>query len=208
MPARDATHSKPATRAGILFALDGASGSGKTTLAFALVKAHPDLTFVPRYTTRTPRGSQSDAREYIFITPAAFSNMIAEGAFVEHRCYEFGMRYGTGRKEVDAVLETGRNAVVIINLGNVKQLKAQYPDAVAILIDVSLETLRQRLIRRGANTAEQIAERLANARAVENLRSLYDDVVQNEGNLDQTLSGLSAVVEKWLARRTGIRAGQ
>jgi guanylate kinase len=201
---RDATHSKQATRGGVLFALDGASGSGKTTLAFALVKAHPDLTFVPRYTTRTSRGSESDAREYIFITPANFSNMIAEGAFIEHRCYEFGMRYGTGRKEVDAVLDTGRNAVVIINLGNVKQLKAQYPGAVTILIDVSLETLQQRLIRRGANTAEQIAERLANARAVEHLRSLYDDVVQNEGDLDRTLSGLSGVVEKWLARRTGI----
>jgi guanylate kinase len=196
--------SRQATRGGILFALDGASGSGKTTLAFALVNAHPDLTFVPRYTTRTPRNCESDAREYLFVTPATFSNMIAEGAFVEHRCYEFGMRYGTGRKEVDAVLDTGRNAVIIINLGNVTQLKAHYPRAVAILIDVSLETLQQRLIRRGANTAEQIAERLANARAAGPLRSLYDDIVHNEGDLDRTLSDLTGVVEKWLARRAGI----
>lgn len=204
MTLADAAPSKPATHGGILFALDGASGSGKTTLAFALVKAHPDLTFVPRYTTRTPRSSESDAREYIFITPATFSIMIAEGAFVEYRCYDFGMRYGTGRKEVDAALANGRNAVAIINLGNVKQLKAQYPGAVAILIDVSLETLQQRLTRRGSNTGDQIAERLANASAARHLRPLYDDVVQNEGDLDRTLSSLSGVVEKWLARRTGI----
>ena len=195
---------KNKTGDGILFAVDGASGAGKTTLALALVKANPELTFVPRYTTRKSRHSESDAVEYIFVSPEQFSKMIDEAAFIEYRRYKFGMSYGLAWKEVEAVLRTGRNAVGIINLGNVAQLKKLCPEAVAILIDVSPETLQRRLISRGTNTPEQIAERLATARTVERFRELYDDVVWNEAGLDKALSDLFAIVDKWIAKRTDL----
>jgi guanylate kinase len=186
---------------GILFALDGASGAGKTTLALGLVKAKPELTFVPRYTTRKSRHSESDAVEYLFVSEEQFSNMIDDGAFIEYRRYKFGMGYGLAWKDVEAVLEDGGSAVGIINLGNVAQLKKLCPEAVAILIDVFPETLQRRLINRGTNTPEQIAERLATARTVERFRELYDDVVRNEAGLDKALSDLSAIVDKWIAKR-------
>jgi guanylate kinase len=186
---------------GILFVLDGTSGAGKTTLALALAENDPTLVFVPRYTTRKPRRNASDALEYIFVTPERFSDLIDEGAFIEYRRYKFDASYGLPRKEVDAVLERGANAIGIINLGNVELLKKQYPHAVAILIHVSPETLEFRLKKRGANTAEEIAERLTNARAVDAASPLYDYVVENEGDLDGVSSALSTFVELHIAMR-------
>lgn len=186
-------------RHGILFVLDGASGAGKTTLALALAERNPNLVFVPRYTTRRPRRNESDALEYIFVTPERFSDLIHGGAFIEYRCYEFGASYGLPRMEVNAVLHAGANAIGIINLGNIKPLKEQSPDAVAILIHVSLETLESRLTKRGANSAEEIAERLRNAHAVDQASPLYDHVVENEGDLDGVLSDLSTIIEGHIA---------
>ncbi len=188
----------------ILFALDGASGAGKTSLALAAAKTIPGLIFVPRYTTRKSRGSQTDAREYIFVSPQRFSEMIEEDAFIEYRSYKFGMRYGMPRKEIDAALKSGNNAIAIMNLGNVAQLKTQHPGAVTILIDVSQDTLQRRLVARGANTAEQIAERLESARTVEKLRPLYDEIIHNEDEFDKTLSALSRIVKSRTTKESGL----
>jgi guanylate kinase len=123
----------------------------------------------------------------------------ASGAFIEHRSYEFGMSYGMPRKEVSTILDRGDHAIGIINLDRVRELKAALPQAVAILIDASPETLRQRLLDRGTNSAEQIEERLENARAVDRLRPHYDHIVANEGDLDQVLAALSAVIDAKIA---------
>ena len=68
----------------------------------------------------------------------------------------------------------------VINLGNVQHVKMLVPEAVTILVDASLDTIRHRLIARGVNTAEQIEERLSNAARVQDFRTLYDHVVTNE----------------------------
>src|SRR5947199_126821 len=74
----------------------------------------------------------------------------------------------------------GRAALGVINLGNVEYVKALLPEAVTILVDASLETIRRRLVARGVNTPEQIDERLGNAARVQEFRKFYDYVVTNE----------------------------
>lgn len=174
--------------------LDGPSAAGKTTLALALADRIKDLTFIPRYTTRAPRNVASDRREYLFVGRSDFDSMVQNGQFLEHRDYLFGMSYGFPRGEVEQLVSRGENAIGIINLDRVQELKANFPEAIAILIDVSPQTLRKRLESRGTNTQEQIAERLENAKTVARLRGYYDFVVPNEGNLDETLGQLIAII--------------
>src|SRR5262245_38986285 len=106
--------------------------------------------------------------------------MARAGAFIEYRDFQFGMSYGLPWADAFAPLLAGRHGLAVINLGNVGYVKALLPEAVTILVDAPLATIRQRLLARGVNTPEQIEERLANAARVEAYRPLYDYVIRND----------------------------
>ena len=67
----------------ILFIISAPSGSGKTTLVNELRKWVTGLEFSVSFTTRPPRGSEQDGREYHFISKAQFEKMIRAGDFLE-----------------------------------------------------------------------------------------------------------------------------
>ena len=167
-------------RPGTLFLLDGASSSGKSTLVDHLTADPEFLDLVPRYCTRERRRDDSGRREYIFIPHESFRERASAGAFIEYRDFQFGMSYGLPWAEAMMPLLSGRPALGVINLGNVEHVKALLPEAVTVLVDASLETIRKRLIARGLNTQEQIDERLGNAARVQEFRKFYDYVVTNE----------------------------
>lgn len=166
--------------AGTLFLLDGASCSGKSTLVDRLTADAGFLELVPRYSTRDRRTDDQRRREYIFISHEAFRERAAAGAFIEYRDFQFGMSYGLPWAEAFMPLLEGRAALGVINLGNVEYVKELVPEAVTVLVDASLETIRRRLVARGVNTQEQIDERLGNAARVQTYRRFYDFVVTNE----------------------------
>jgi guanylate kinase len=169
-----------AGRPGTLFLLDGASSSGKSTLVDRLTVDAKVLELVPRYCTRQRRSDDTGRREYIFISHDAFRARAHAGAFIEYRDFQFGMSYGLPWAEAMMPLLEGRPALGVINLGNVEYVKALIPEAVTVLVDASLETIRRRLVARGLNTQEQIEERLGNAARVQEFRKFYDYVVTNE----------------------------
>ena len=180
---------------GTLFLLDGASSSGKSTLVERLTADPEFLELVPRYCTRERRSDDAGRREYIFIPHDAFRERASSGAFIEYRDFQFGMSYGLPWAEAMMPLLQGRPALGVINLGNVEYVKALVPEAVTVLVDASLETIRRRLIARGVNTPEQIEERLGNAARVQEFRKFYDYVVTNEeGALTEAESYLRNLV--------------
>jgi guanylate kinase len=166
--------------AGRLFLLDGASCSGKSTLVDRLSAGPKSLEIVPRYSTRERRQDDQRRREYLFVSHEDFKTRADAGAFIEYRDFQFGMSYGLPWAEAFLPVLEGRNALGVINLGNVEYVKTLLPEAVTILVDASLDTIRQRLITRGVNTPEQIEERLSNAARVETYRPFYDYIVKNE----------------------------
>ena len=181
--------------AGTLFLLDGASCSGKSTLVDRLTNGEGAVDLVPRYSTRERRQDDQRRREYIFVSPDAFRRRAEAGAFIEYRDFQFGMSYGLPWADAFTPLLAGRQGLAVINLGNVRHVKALLPEAVTILVDASLATIRQRLVTRGVNTPEQIDERLTNAARVESYRPYYDYVVINEdGTLKQAQDFLHALV--------------
>jgi guanylate kinase len=182
--------------AGTLFLLDGASCSGKSTLVDRLTAdATLGLELVLRYSTRERRPDDQPRREYLFVSRDRFLELARTGGFIEYRDFQFGMSYGLPWVEAFAPLLDGRHGLAVINLGNVRYVKALLPEAVTILVDAPLETIRQRLIARGVNTPEQIDERLTNAARVEAYRPLYDYVVRNDdGTLTEAQEFLRGLV--------------
>lgn len=186
---------------GTLFLLDGPSCTGKTTLMQSLLDdASLDLHFVPRFCTRDRRKGEKTEHEYVFVGMDEFIDRAGAGAFIEYRDYEFDMSYGLPWDRTMELLLNGKNALALINLGNVYHAKRVLPEAVAILIHASLDTIRQRLIARGMNKPDQIEERLQNAQTVESYKEFYDDIVENEdGGLEQARVHLREAVESHLA---------
>ena len=166
---------------GCLLVIDGPSASGKSTIFRALL-AHTDIRFTlaKRLTTRLKRSGEDDEDIYDFITHEEFNRLVEETAFIEHKCYKFGMCYGLPKSEVMEKLNCGNHVIAMINLGNIVKVKAAVPDAFGVFINASLDTIRKRLEKRGTHPAEQIEERLGNAHKSLKYMPLYDLVVTND----------------------------
>ncbi len=67
-----------------VYIISAPSGSGKSTIVDELRSQVVGLNFSISYTTRAPRGSEQNGREYFFISRAEFESMIGEDEFLEY----------------------------------------------------------------------------------------------------------------------------
>jgi guanylate kinase len=130
----------------------------------SLLELDSHLVVSVSHTTREPRGQEHDGREYHFVSPAKFREMVAQGEFFEW-AEVHGNLYGTSRSEVQKQIAGGQDVVLEIDWQGAVQIKQLFPNAVLIFIlPPSYEELAQRLNRRGEDRPEVIAQRLVNAR--------------------------------------------
>lgn len=149
---------------GSLFIVSAPSGAGKTSLVGALLAADPQVRKSVSYTTRAPRPGEMDGREYHFVSIAEFERMQASGEFLES-AHVHGNRYATSRSWVAAETRKGHDILLEIDWQGAAQVRKLLPQAVSIFIlPPSLAALEARLTTRALDSAEVIAQRLANAR--------------------------------------------
>ena len=113
-----------APNAPYVFALVGPSGSGKTAIANHLVETRSDFAIAQSTTTREKRDSEADDA-YHFITMDEFTAMKNEGAFLETTVYA-GNGYGMEKKNVDTLLEAGKNVLVPLDMCGAMSFKSTY----------------------------------------------------------------------------------
>ncbi len=183
--------------AGILFIISAPSGSGKSTLVNQLRTLVEGLDFSVSYTTRAPRGSEEDGREYHFTTRQEFERMIAAGEFLEH-AEVFGNFYGTARSALAHAGSLGKDLLLDIDVQGAAQVIERNPEAVSIFIlPPSPEVLELRLRNRSAAehvTSEKVIERRL-AQAENELKQIwtYRYALVNDV-LDQAVAELRAIV--------------
>ncbi len=150
---------------GHLYVISAPSGAGKTSLVKAVLAARPELAVSVSHTTRTPRPHELDRRDYHFLSPARFKEMVTAGAFLEH-AQVFDNYYGTGREQVLAKLAAGASVLLEIDWQGARQVRKAMPECESIFIlPPSRATLEQRLSARGTDSEAVIARRLADAAA-------------------------------------------
>src|SRR5262249_29921146 len=173
------------------------SGSGKTTLVDALRQYVPNLDFSISYTTRSPRGSEQQGREYHFISRAGFEEMIGRGEFLEY-AEVFGNYYGTAKSVLKDAAGRGHDVLLDIDVQGERQVKSKTPEAVSIFVlppsRTELESrLRKRSISENVHSEEVIRRRLDTARKeIENYPN-YDYILIND-RLEQSVDELQAIV--------------
>ena len=158
------------------------SGSGKSTLVQHLLETRQDIELSISATTRAPRGQEQDGREYYFITPERFEQLIKEDAFVEWQQVYKGTYYGTLRSEIERIENAGHHVVFDIDVKGGINIKRMFGDrARAIFISPpSIEALRERLTKRGTDSPEKIEERLAKAEIEMADAPLFDTILVND----------------------------
>ena len=136
----------------LLLILSSPSGAGKTTLKTRiLTESHPELRFSVSHTTRKPRASEVEGREYHFIDRNRFEAMVAKGEFAEW-AEVHGNLYGTSLFEIEVARKAHRGVVFDIDHQGARQIKAKMPDAVSVFIlPPSMAELETRLRKRASD---------------------------------------------------------
>ena len=167
-------------RVGRLFVLSGPSGAGKGTLRENALKDIHELVYSISCTTRQPREGETDGVQYRFITHEDFNNRIARDEFLEYAHVHDDM-YGTLKADVMNVLNAGKNVLLEIDVQGALQVKAKFPEAVLVFVDVpSIQELERRLRDRHTETESALQTRLANAVKERALKDKYDYIIVND----------------------------
>ena len=179
-------------RRGIPFVISAPSGGGKTTLVRALTATDPGLRVSVSHTTRARRSGERDGVAYHFVDVAAFEQMIAAQAFLEH-ARVFDHYYGTSRQWVEQQLAAGIDVILEIDWQGARQIRALAPGAVGVFIlPPAMQVLEQRLRGRG-DPEPQVVRRMQDARSEISHYREYDYLVFND-DLARARAELEAIV--------------
>ena len=153
---------------GLLIVFSGPSGVGKGTVRREIFESSENqFQYSVSMTTRAQRPGEVDGVDYFFRTREEFEELIRQGQMLEYA------EYVTLDKGIDVFLE--------IEVQGALQVKKKVPDAVFIfLTPPDLEELQDRLVGRGTDSAEVIAQRIEKAKEEIALMREYDYAIVND----------------------------
>lgn len=165
---------------GFLLVISGPSGCGKGTVSKALLERNEDIVFSISATTRKPRGGEEDGVNYFFIDEDKFSTMVDEGKFLEH-AFVHNNYYGTPKEFVMEQIENGEIVLLEIDVQGAMQVKKNYKNVVFVfLLPPTMDELKNRIIKRGTESEEDIERRFKNAFEELDFVGEYDYFVIND----------------------------
>lgn len=137
------------------------SGAGKSTIAIALLNFFSNLAFSVSAVTREKREGEIEGKNYYFLSIKEFKQKIANEEFVEYEENYKNIFYGTLKSEIDRLHKENKVILFDVDVRGAESLKKIYGDnALVIFIKAPWEMLKERLISRGTDSPERIAERL------------------------------------------------
>jgi len=185
---------------GLLIVVSSPSGGGKGTLIDRVLKTVPGVSYSVSYTTRAPRGTEENGREYFFVSTATFEEMIRRGEFLEW-ANVYGHLYGTSRSQVERERAAGHDIILEIDVQGAASIRASIDDAVSIFIlPPSFELLRQRLVKRGTDSAADLEKRLHGASAEVEQHKSFRYLILND-DINRASQQLAAVISAERARQ-------
>ena len=176
----------------LLIVLSGPSGVGKGTIVNKLLQ-DGGYSLSVSCTTRPPRVGEVDGKAYFFITKEKFSEMIAQGCFLEYSNH-FENFYGTPKGFVTEQLKT-HDVILEIEVDGALQVKKAHPEALLIMILPPDEAaLIARLKGRGTESDEKIAARVDRMRYEASKKHLYDFIVVND-DLNTAVAEIKSIIK-------------
>ncbi len=177
----------------LLVVISAPSGAGKTSLVRALLAGDDRVAVSVSHTTRPPRPTDVDGRDYHFVSPATFAAMRDAGEFLEHATV-FGHAYGTSRQAVLDQVACGHDVILEIDWQGAAQVREAWPDAVTVFIlPPSRQALLARIEGRGQDQPAVIARRMEEAAIELAQHADFDHLVVND-DFEQATQELATIV--------------
>ena len=193
---------------GFLLVVSAPSGCGKTTILKKVMAKISGLEFSVSHTTRRPRLGEMDGIDYHFVSKEQFIALRDQepSGFLEW-AEVHGNFYGTSRREVKALLATGRDVVLDIDIQGGEQVQKNADPVTVFISPPTLDELERRLRGRGTESPEDIDFRLANAENEMAAASRYRYLIIND-ELDQAVRDLQAIIAAERRRRNPARVNR
>ncbi len=191
------------TKTGLAVIISSPSGGGKTTVVDALLKKHAGWMRSISTTTRSPRSGEQNGLDYFFVNSEQFENLKNQNGLLES-AQVFQNQYGTPRPFVESQVALGKVVFLTVDVQGAEKIKKLWNDSGSLLsvfiMPVSMDILRQRLLKRNTETPAQIEVRLAAAEREMEQAGLYDFTVYNH-SLDQTVGEIERLIQARISRR-------
>lgn len=192
---------------GLIFVISASSGAGKTTLIREFLRSHKrDFVLSVSVTTRAPRGSEKDGRDYYFFTKSRFLRYVKKGSFLEH-ARVLSNYYGTLKKTVINAVNKGKNVIMDIDVQGAEKIRRKMRDKCVTIFIVpsrkyftALAWLKSRLSRRRTESVPDMQKRLALAKKEWKERRRYDYILVNR-NLKAAARKLEEIYRLESSRR-------
>lgn len=157
------------------------------------MSAIPNLVFSVSHTTRRPRTTEQDGREYHFISHDQFWSLIEAGGFLEW-AEVHGNLYGTSRNEIATATSKGARGIIFdVDQQGARQIKSHCPDAVSIFIlPPSMDVLHARLSGRASEDTATVARRFSAALNEIEHYGMFDYLLVND-DLDESSRKLTSI---------------
>lgn len=168
---------------GKIIVISAPSGCGKSTIINSILgSGELNLKFSVSATNRAPREGEKDGESYHFLTTEQFREAIGNGDFVEWEQVYPGRYYGTLKSELAGAIERGDNIILDIDVKGALNVKNQFGDRARLIFIMppSIDALRQRLIKRGTDSADVIAERIGKAESEIAFAPQFDVTIVND----------------------------
>lgn len=177
---------------GMLIVVSAPSGCGKGTILAEVLK-NEKFYYSVSATTRSPRPGEADGVNYHFLNRDQFEDLIKNDGMLEYAEY-CGNYYGTPKDKVYEKINEGKNVILEIEVQGAMKVREKCPEAVFVFIaPPSVAELRNRLEKRGTETADVISRRVSEAAQEISYAYKYDYVVVND-DLDTAINDFKNVV--------------
>ncbi|MFW5704523.1 MAG: guanylate kinase [Nanoarchaeota archaeon] len=186
---------------GKLVLVSGPTAVGKDTLVDMYIEENPEIKKVLSTTTRSKRDIEKNC-ELRFISKPEFEKLISEERFLEYAKIHENY-YGTQKKDILVPFNDGEYLIKVIDIEGMKKLKDYFKsqnlqdDVLSIFIEPSnLDVIRQRLLKRGTETPEEIEIRLKRIEKELKSRPGYDFIITS-GEIEDDYFRFKGVLDEF-----------
>jgi len=186
----------PSLQQPLLIVISGPSGAGKDSVVDQLRQMTSRFHFVVTSTTRAPRPSEVNGKDYFFLTKDQFAELIEKDEMLEYAIVYNDFK-GIPKQQVRDAMATGKDVIMRIDVQGAETIRQLCPEALLIFLTVESEAeLERRLTIRKTENIEDLKLRIATARKELQRMDRFDYLVVNpEGELEQTVATIMAIIE-------------